>query len=108
MKKEALPKSSRKPDKKREGKKAILPISIAPHVPDTPLDQLGWVRQPQITALGKLGISTLRGLLEHYPRRHEDRRRFDRFPDTETEVSFCLSGRVGKTVFRREWPRTAV
>jgi ATP-dependent DNA helicase RecG len=48
-----------------------------------------------------LGISTLRGLLEHYPRRHEDRRRFDHFPDAESDRSFCLSGTVGKTVFRR-------
>ena len=101
MKKEALPKSSKKPDKKSVGKKSKPPFSIAPYVPETPLDQLGWVRRPQITALGKLGVSTLRGLLEHYPRRHEDRRRFDRFPDTETEISFCLSGRVGKTIFRR-------
>jgi hypothetical protein len=39
MKKEALPKSSKKPDKKSVGKKAKPPFSIAPHVPETPLDQ---------------------------------------------------------------------
>jgi len=72
-----------------------------PYDPETPLERLGWIRRPQLTALGKLGILTLRNLLQHYPRRHEDRRRFDHFPDAENDRSFCLSGTVGKTVFRR-------
>jgi len=76
-------------------------IAQPPHDPSTSLECLGWIRRPQLTALGKLGISTLRDLLEHYPRRHEDRRRFDHFPDTESDRTFCLSGIVGKTVFRR-------
>lgn len=74
--------------------------SAPPHSPEIPLERLGWIRRPQLTALGKLGITTLRDLLEHYPRRHEDRRRFDSFPDTEGET-LCLSGTVGKTVLRR-------
>lgn len=72
-----------------------------PHDPETPLERLGWIRRPQLTALGKLGIITLRNLLEHYPRRHEDRRCFDHFPDAESDRSFCLSGMVGNTLFRR-------
>lgn len=76
-------------------------VSIPPHDPKTPLDQLGWITRPQLTSLGNLGLSTLRDLLEHYPRRHEDRRRFDHFPEGESEHSFCLCGTVGKTVFRR-------
>lgn len=79
-------------------KKAFL---LPPHDPATALDRLGWIRRPQLTALGKLGITSVRDLLEHYPRRHEDRRRFDHFPDAESERSFCLSGTVGKTLFRR-------
>ena len=77
------------------------PASLPPHDPKTPLDQLGWITRPQLTSLGNLGLSTLRDLLEHYPRRHEDRRRFDHFPEGESERSFCLCGTVGKTVFRR-------
>ena len=87
----------------RRGKRGVkkAPPADPPHHPDLPLIRLGWIRKPQITALEKLGITTLRDLLEHYPRRHEDRRRFDHFPDVEGERSFCLSGIVGKTVFRR-------
>jgi ATP-dependent DNA helicase RecG len=84
----------------RRGKAKPLPAT-PPHDPELPLARLGWIRRPQLTALEKLGITTLHDLLEHYPRRHEDRRRFDHFPDAEGERSFCLSGIVGKTVFRR-------
>ena len=77
------------------------PPALPPHPPSILLEELGWIRRPQLTALAKLGITTLRGLLEHYPRRHEDRKRFDYFPDAPVERSFCLSGTVGKTVFRR-------
>ncbi len=75
--------------------------SIPPHDPGTSLERIGWIRSPQVTALGKLGIESLRDLIMHYPRRHEDRRRFDRFPDCESERSFCICGIVGKTAFRR-------
>ena len=86
---------------KKTSNKPKTPDSIQPHAPETLLSHLGWIRRLQITALGKLGITTLRDLLEHYPRRHEDRRRLDHFPDAESERSFCLSGTIGKTVFRR-------
>lgn len=89
-----------KPARSKTAKSKPLPAQ-PPHDPETPLERLGWIRRPQLTALGKLGITTLRDLLEHYPRRHEDRRRFDHFPDAESDRSFCLSGTVGRTVFRR-------
>lgn len=85
----------------RVPKKPKTIISIPPHDPETPLDQLGWITRPQLTSLRKLGIQTLRDLLEHYPRRYEDRRRFDYFPDGDHDHALCLSGTVGKTVFRR-------
>jgi ATP-dependent DNA helicase RecG len=88
-----------RPVVRRSGSKPLP--ATPPHDPELPLARLGWIRRPQLTALEKLGITTLRGLLEHYPRRHEDRRRFDRFPDAEGERTYCLSGTVGKTVFRR-------
>ena len=84
----------------RRSKSKPLPAT-PPHHPDLPLSRLGWILRPQLTALDKLGITTLRDLLEHYPRRHEDRRRFDHFPDGEGDRTHCLSGIVGKTVFRR-------
>ena len=87
--------------KKRPAKSAKKIAASPPHDPETLLAELGWIKRPQVTSLGKLGILTLRDLLEHYPRRHEDRRRFDHFPDVESEHAFCLSGTIGKTVSRR-------
>lgn len=40
--------------------------------------------------LAKMGLSTVGDLLQHYPRRHEDRTRFDVFPETPTEQAVCL------------------
>jgi len=57
----------------RKSAKAKPEPSLPPHHPETSLERLGWIRRPQLTALGKLGITKLRDLLEHYPRRHEDR-----------------------------------
>ncbi len=87
--------------KKKAARISKRVVSLPPHDPEAPLDQLGWITRPQITALRHLGLKTLRDLLEHYPRRHEDRRRFDHFPAGESDSSFCLCGTVGKTVFRR-------
>ena len=87
--------------KKRVPKSAKKNASSPPHDPETLLTEMGWITRPQVTSLRKLGLLTLRDLLEHYPRRHEDRRRFDHFPDAESELAFCLCGTIGKTVFRR-------
>ena len=92
--------SAKRPKKKEAGKRKEV-ASLPPHDPETPLDQLGWIKRPQITALGKLGIAHLRDLIAHYPRRYEDRRRFDYFPDGESDRSFCICGTIGKTVLRR-------
>lgn len=99
----ALPKAPKQPVKPpvKRNAKAAKTTSLPPHDPETPLEHLGWIRRPQLTALAKLGIVTVRDLLVHYPRRHEDRRRFEHFPDAETGRPHCLSGTVGKTVFRR-------
>ena len=54
-----------------------------------------------MTPLARLGLSTLDDLVKHYPRRYEDRRRFDRFPDEEMEGPVCLFGIVTKTALKR-------
>ena len=87
--------------KKRAPKSTKKIASSPPHHPATLLAEMGWITRPQVTSLRKLGILTLGDLLEHFPRRHEDRRRFDHFPDGESARAFCLCGTVGKTVFRR-------
>jgi len=59
---------------------------------DQTVDQLAWLAEPQRKLLQRLGIATLRHLLEHYPRRYEDRTRFAAFPIGSSEESICLRG----------------
>ena len=66
-----------------------------------PLEELEWVPRARVTPLRRLGIETVRDLLTHFPRRHEDRQRFARFPREETDTPVCLCGEVVKTQLRR-------
>ena len=69
--------------------------------PETPLDSLEWIPRPRQPALRRLGLLTLEDLLRHFPRRYEDRTRFDRFPDQASDTPVCLCGVVEKTSYRR-------
>jgi len=69
--------------------------------PDTPLADLDWIPRSRLTPLARLGLSTIGDLIGHYPRRYEDRRRFDRFPDGEMERPVCLFGVATKTSLKR-------
>ncbi|MBV9490108.1 MAG: ATP-dependent DNA helicase RecG [Verrucomicrobia bacterium] len=64
---------------------------------DQPLTDLGWYKRVRNAPLERLGIVTWRDLLEHYPRRHEDRTQFPRFPNGTTAQPLCLRGRVVRT-----------
>jgi ATP-dependent DNA helicase RecG len=55
----------------------------------------------EASALAAVGIHTVRQLLDHLPRRHEDRRRFDAFPIQASPAPVCLRGIVTDTVKRR-------
>ena len=61
---------------------------------DQPLEQLAWLGEPQRKLIQRLGLATWRHLLEHYPRRYEDRTRFAAFPTGSSEESVCLRGIV--------------
>jgi ATP-dependent DNA helicase RecG len=65
------------------------------------LEELGWIPRPKILALHRLGIETVEDLLTHFPRRHEDRTEFPKFPHEESDVPICLCGEVIKTSLRR-------
>ena len=67
----------------------------------TKLEDLGWIARPRLLALRRLGIETTEDLLTHFPRRHEDRTEFPRFPREETDAPICLCGEVTKTSLRR-------
>ena len=65
------------------------------------LEELGWIPRPKLLALRRLGIETVEDLLTHFPRRHEDRTEFPKFPHEESDVHICLCGEVIKTSLRR-------
>jgi ATP-dependent DNA helicase RecG len=67
----------------------------------TKLDELDWVPRPRMASLRRLGLQSLGDLLKHFPRRYENRIKFDRFPDEASETPVCLFGTVKKTVYRR-------
>lgn len=47
-----------------------------------------------VVALATAGFTTIAAVLEHFPKRYEDRRRFDAFPNLPTAEPVCLRGRV--------------
>jgi ATP-dependent DNA helicase RecG len=64
------------------------------------IDELDWVPSPMMRPLNRLGIKTWRDLLEHYPRRHEDRAEFSRFPTSSSDKPICVRGIVQKVTSR--------
>jgi ATP-dependent DNA helicase RecG len=67
---------------------------------ETPIRDLAWVNPPLGRGLTRLGIETWRDILEHYPRRHEDRSRFGRFPTASSETPTCIRGLIIKVTGR--------
>jgi ATP-dependent DNA helicase RecG len=67
---------------------------------DRPLDQLEWLSNADQGLLRRLGPSTWRQLLEHYPRRYEDRALFAAFPTGSTPNPVCLRGIIQKVSAR--------
>ena len=65
------------------------------------LEGLNWIARPKLLALRRLGVETVEDLLTHFPRRHEDRTEFPKFPREESDVPICLCGEVIKTSLRR-------
>ncbi|MBP6600695.1 MAG: ATP-dependent DNA helicase RecG [Verrucomicrobiales bacterium] len=59
---------------------------------ETKLEESGLIRLDKKSREGfsKLGLETVGDALSHYPRRHEDRSHFDRFPENAMERAVCL------------------
>jgi ATP-dependent DNA helicase RecG len=75
-------------------------LSCAVH-PDTPLTELDWIPAPRRRQLERVGLTTVEELLTHFPKRYEDRTRFDRFPTGESEKPVCVCGVVKKASLKR-------
>src|SRR6266536_771110 len=88
--------------KVRDGEVAVASMrgACAPQVSQS-LEELNWIPRPRLLALRRLGIETVEDLLTHFPRRHEDRTEFPKFPREESDIPFCLCGEVVKTSMRR-------
>ena len=61
---------------------------------DSPLAALPRLTPARLRALHEAGLQTVHDLIRHYPRRHEDRRKFPAFPTDATPEPLCLRGTV--------------
>ncbi len=68
--------------------------------PETPLAEIPAVGTKLRRQLEKIGYTRAGQLLEHYPRRYEDRTQFDAFPTHETATALCLRGEIVDTAKR--------
>jgi ATP-dependent DNA helicase RecG len=66
-----------------------------------PLAEIEWLGPQRARQFERFGLRTVGDLLTHFPRRYEDRRRFDRFPEQETDKPVCVCGIVAKTTLKR-------
>ncbi|NBU65140.1 MAG: hypothetical protein EBS29_11670, partial [Chloroflexia bacterium] len=68
---------------------------------ETPLRELDFIGVPRSKTLERIGLVTAGDLLCHYPRRYEDRTRFDHFPGGASDDPVCVCGTVKKAQLRR-------
>ena len=73
----------------------------APMILQTPLVELDCIPPQRARQLERFGLHTVGDLLAHFPRRHEDRTRFDRFPNGDSELPVCVCGLVKKAQVKR-------
>lgn len=67
----------------------------------TALSDLDWLPPQRRRQLARCELRTVEDLITHFPRRYEDRTRFDRFPRGDHEQPVCVCGTVKKVALRR-------
>jgi ATP-dependent DNA helicase RecG len=70
----------------------------------TDLATLPLLPQREVAALAAFNIATAAAVLDHFPKRYEDRRRFDAFPTQATATAVCLRGAVMDTTLKHLGP----
>lgn len=65
--------------------------------PDAAVADQPWVPKARLAGLRKLGIRSLGDLVLHYPKRHEDRSQFTRFPTEPTSEPVLIRGDIVKS-----------
>jgi ATP-dependent DNA helicase RecG len=66
----------------------------------TELSSLPELATRESQALTSSGLITIRELIDHFPKRYEDRRQFDRFPTLPSSKPVCLTGGVIDASFK--------
>ena len=66
-----------------------------------PLAEVPGIGPTRLKALERLDLHTVGDLLTHYPRRYEDRRHFEQFPDGSNDQPVCVCGIVVSTASKR-------
>lgn len=74
-------------------------IAASAELASTPL-----LPQKEAAALSAVGLGTALDVLQWFPKRHEDRRRFDAFPVQQTVSAVCLRGTVVDASLRHFGP----
>ncbi len=77
-----------------------LPRAMSLLALDRPLQELDWLPEQERKLVARLGLATWRQLLEHYPRRYEDRALFVSFPRESSDEPVCLRGTVQRVSAR--------
>lgn len=75
-------------------------VPSLPVKPATSLSEIASIGPQRSRQLARAGIETVEQLLTHYPKRYEDRRRFDQFPSEESEIAICVCGLVRSTAVK--------
>src|SRR5476651_1070521 len=71
----------------------------------TPLAEVAGLGAARVKQLARLELQTVGDVLQHYPRRYEDRREFPRFPTGPSEMAVCVCGIVMKVDNKRLYGR---
>jgi len=61
---------------------------------ETPIDEIASLDNKLLKNLTKIGYTKVNDLLSHYPKRYENRKRFNEFPYEPTESPICFKGEV--------------
>jgi ATP-dependent DNA helicase RecG len=66
----------------------------------TDLSELPLLPSKEVVVLASSGFMTPAAVLQHFPKRYEDRRHFDSFPSYATDAAVCLNGSVVDVLVR--------
>jgi ATP-dependent DNA helicase RecG len=73
---------------------------------DTPLDEVNGIQTRYLTALKRMGITTVRDLLYHLPSRYEDYSHVYRIAELEPRQDATIQGEIYEVTGRKTWRRT--